>query len=189
MDNMERIPRVKRPWNVPMHVYEASELTDALKEVGVTDPAIVECKAVQIDDAALLFLTQRQAESASPPHKVIQELEKISRAARKICVMLQEGADPDHVLDEGDVRRAANRRMWMVSNRMSERLGELGERQLTAFIREWYEGKFASWVTNRAFDLALQGTALIQSWAEGALNVERHRKSLRAARPPRPVAR
>ena len=165
-----------------MHVYEASELADALKEVGVTEPAIVDCKSTQIDDAALLFLTRRQAESDSPPHKVINELGKISNAARKLSLMLREGADPDYVLDEGHPKRAANGRLQMVSNRISEKLGELSGPQLAAFMRCWCRREPQVEVTDTAFDIALEAVAFIQAWADGARILEERRKLGRRSR-------
>ena len=168
-----------------MRFYEASELADAHREVGFTDPAIVECKSGQIDDAALLFLTRRQAESASPPHKVIDELDKILNAARKLSQRLRESADPDYVLDEGHAKRAANRQMRMVSSRQSEKLRELGEPQLAEFIRCWYRDESEARTFDDALDFALQGITLVQLWAERAREIEERRKRRRKSRPTR----
>ena len=76
-----------------MRVYKPGELEEALKEVGITDQEVAQSKAAEIEEAAQMFLTRRQAEISSPPHAVISRLRKISDLAGKLHTMLIEPSE------------------------------------------------------------------------------------------------
>ncbi len=97
-----------------MRMYEPGVLDEALKEVRITAPGVVRSKTAKIEEAAQKFLTRRQAEIGSPPHAVISRLRKISDLAGKLHAMLLEGADPDHELEESNMKRAADRSLRAV---------------------------------------------------------------------------
>ncbi len=168
-----------------MHVYEPGALDEALKEVGITAPGVVRSKAAEIEEAAQIFLTRRQAEIGSPPHAVISRLRKISDLAGKLHAMLLEGADPDYELQESDIKRAADRSLRAAIFVASESRGSRGDEPLEKFHVEGLDGEITDRRVDRAFDHSLETVARIRDWADSAINKENNRKASRKACPPR----
>ncbi len=166
-----------------MRVYEPGELDEALREVGITDQEVAQSKATEIEQAARVFLTRRQAEISSPPHAVISRLRKISDLAGKLHTMLLEGADPDYELQEIDIKRAVDRSLRAVVFVASENKGALGEEPWETFRVEGLDGEFTDRQHDRVFDDSLQAVASIRDWANTAIRKEGYRKASREARP------
>ena len=190
-----------------MSVYKPGELGEALKEVDITTIDVVQSKAAEIEEAAHLFLTRRQAETNSPPYAVISRLTTISNLAGKLHAILTEGADPNHELAEGDLKRAADRSLRSVIFVTAENKGSLVEEPLKTFTIEGLDEEFTvkgpdgeehttllgpdgefyplvgpdveytDWSVDREFDLSIRAVATVRDWAKSALIKERNRKA------------
>ena len=99
--------------------------------------------------------------------------------------MLLEGADPDHELQESDIKRAADRSLRAVIFAASESRGSQGDEPFEKFHVEGLDGEFTDRRVDRAFDHSLEAVARIRGWANSAIGKESNRKSSRKTCPPR----